>query len=313
MPQIKTTPPSTRPINGLSFDVEEYFQVANFFETIPRSQWDSIPRRAAESTRRILDLLDRYDVRATFFVLGWLAERDPELVREIDRRGHEIGSHGWEHRLVYEMGPDGFRDELRRSKSVLEDAVGHGIEGYRASNFSITQKTPWALEILLEEGYRYDSSIFPIRHPRYGIPGAPRFPHRLSVGDRTLVEIPLTTLEILGRNLPVAGGAYLRIFPLALIRHGLRAAHRAGHPGVVYLHPWEFDPDQPRIATSRFRRFRHYTNLRRTERKLEALLRGFRFVPLSEIVAEVERGESEPLESTELLGAVPTRSGSIEG
>lgn len=292
MPQIQPST-DTRPRNGLSFDVEEYFQVANFFESVPRADWDRIPGRAAESTRRILDLLDRRGARATFFVLGWLAEREPDLVREIDRRGHEVASHGWEHRLVDELGPEGFRDELRRSKAVLEDALGHEIEGYRASNFSITTRTPWALEILLEEGYRYDSSIFPIRHPRYGVPGAPRHPHRLDIGGRSLVEIPLTTLKIFGRNVPVAGGAYLRLFPLALIRLGLEAAHRVGQPGVVYLHPWELDPDQPRIAATRFRRWRHYTNLHRTESKLTALLERFRFVPLADLARSIG-GEAIP-------------------
>lgn len=287
---------ATDPVNGLSFDVEEYFQVANFVEAIPRASWDEIPRRAADATRGILDLLDRHEARATFFTLGWLAEKEPDLVREIVRRGHELASHGWEHRLVYELGPDGFRDELRRSKAVLEDLSGQPVVGYRASNFSITAETPWALEILLEEGYRYDSSIFPVKHPRYGIPGAQRFPHLLDVGGDSLVEIPLTTLRILGRNVPVAGGAYLRLFPLGLIRRGLAAANRAGQPGIVYLHPWEFDPEQPRVRTSVTRRLRHYTNLSKTAMKLGSLLAERRFVPLGEI-AESVRSAGSPVRS----------------
>ncbi|MEQ8762435.1 MAG: DUF3473 domain-containing protein [Planctomycetota bacterium] len=287
---------ATDPVNGLSFDVEEYFQVANFVEAIPRASWDEIPRRAADATRGILDLLDRHEARATFFTLGWLAEKEPDLVREIVRRGHELASHGWEHRLVYELGPDGFRDELRRSKAVLEDLSGQPVVGYRASNFSITAETPWALEILLEEGSRYDSSIFPVKHPRYGIPGAQRFPHLLDVGGDSLVEIPLTTLRILGRNVPVAGGAYLRLFPLGLIRRGLAAANRAGQPGIVYLHPWEFDPEQPRVRTSVTRRLRHYTNLSKTAMKLGSLLAERRFVPLGEI-AESVRSAGSPVRS----------------
>jgi polysaccharide deacetylase family protein (PEP-CTERM system associated) len=276
-------------LNALSVDLEEYFQVSNFAGLIERSRWESLPSRVRDSTRRLLDAAEATGNRATFFVLGWLAERHPDLVREIAARGHEIACHGYGHELVYELGPERFRADLRRARAAIEQATGGGVYGYRAPSYSITEASLWALQILVEEGFRYDSSIFPIRHHRYGIPGFARRPVRVQLGGGAAIrEFPLTTLAAGPWSLPLAGGAYLRFLPLPLFSWGLGRLVAAGEPTVLYVHPWEIDPGQPRQATRWLVRVNHYHNLHRTEARLRRLLERFRFAPLGEVLDRLE-------------------------
>ncbi len=274
--------------NALTFDVEEYFQVEAFSSVVRMEQWDSYPSRVVDSTRRLLDLLARRTVRATFFVLGWVAARHASLVRDIRAGGHELACHGYAHRPIYTLTPDAFRDDVRRGKQAVEDAGGVRVLGYRAPTFSVVKNSLWALEILAEEGFVYDSSIFPIVHDRYGIPDAPRFPYRVALphgGD--LVEFPITTLQIAGQRLPFCGGGYFRLAPYRLVRAGLRHVNRHdGKPAIVYLHPWEMDPDQPRAPVGYLRRLRHSVNIHRTATKLDWLLAEFPFAPVDEVLCE---------------------------
>jgi len=275
--------------NALSVDLEEYFQVSNFDELIDRSQWDAQPSRVSESTRRLLDLFDRTESRATFFALGWLAERHPKLLREIAERGHEIACHGYAHELVYEIGPERFRSDLRRARAAIEDATGCAVHGYRAPSYSITAASLWALPILIEEGFDFDSSIFPVRHPRYGIPEFTRWPVRLELGGgRSIREFPLTTLSLGPVNLPLAGGAYLRFLPPAVFRWGFGRLQAAGRPTVLYVHPWEIDPEQPRQAVNPRVRVNHYHNLHATEARLSGLLERFEFNSLGDVLDGLE-------------------------
>ena len=276
--------------NALTVDLEEYFQVAAFAGVIDPGDWERYPPRAGECTRRILDLFDRYGVRGTFFVLGWVAEREPAVVREIRRRGHEIASHGYAHQLIYRQGPDLFRRDIRRARGILEDITGEPVRGYRAPSYSITAASLWALDILIEEGFSYDSSIFPIRHDIYGIPDAPRFPHDISRPAGTIREFPISTVQIgrrgSGVRLPVGGGGYLRLLPAAWFRRSFRRLNRLGQPAVLYFHPWEIDPGQPRIAAGLRSRFRHYLNLERMEGRLESLLATLPFAPMGEVLGD---------------------------
>jgi len=286
-------------INALSFDVEDYFQVTAFEREVKRGDWESIPPRVAENTRRLLDIADEFAVKATFFVLGWVARRQPRLIREIQGRGHEIASHGYGHELVYRIGPQRFRDDVRLSKTIIEEITGRPVFGYRAPSYSITRDSLWALDILVEEGFRYDSSIFPVHHDTYGMPDAPRFPytHQLAAGE--LREFPLTTLpiKITGRqlNLPIAGGGYLRLLPAALIRHGINRINEVEKkPAVLYVHPWEIDPGQPRISAGWKSTFRHYNNLDKTEAKLRYLLESLEFGTMVEVLGlEVSSGAND--------------------
>jgi len=300
-------------LNALSVDLEEYFQVSNFDDVIPRGRWPSLPSRVGDATHRLLDLFDRTSSRATFFVLGWVAERHPALVREIADRGHEIACHGYGHELVYEIGPDRFREDLTRGCRVIEDAAGAPVRGYRAPSYSITPRSLWALEILAEAGFEYDSSIFPIRHHRYGIPGFRRSPVvlRLSGGGR-IREFPLTTLRVPGANLPLAGGAYLRFLPGPLFRLGFAHLVAAGEPTVLYLHPWEIDPDQPRQAVGRKTRINHYYNLGRMESKLRRLLEAHPFGTLADVLATLESQGRLPEQGLdELVAPEPGSNGPL--
>jgi polysaccharide deacetylase family protein (PEP-CTERM system associated) len=272
-------------LNAMTVDVEDYFHVSVFDKTVPRTDWEGLESRVVTNTERLLDLFDEYAVRSTFFVLGWVAERHPALVRSIAGRGHELASHGYAHRLVYEQTPDAFRDDVRRSKSLIEDVSGRPVNGYRAPSFSVTEQSLWALDVLLEEGYRYDASIFPIRHDRYGIPDAPRWPHAMARAGGSLFEVPGSTVRLGGTNLPVAGGGYFRILPYAWTRWGIRRVNREGQPAVFYLHPWEIDPRQPRLPAGLLGRFRHYRNLHLTEARLRSLMRDFSFGPLEAVLA----------------------------
>ncbi len=275
-------------LNALSIDVEDYYQVSAFETSVRFENWNRYESRVERNTYRVLDLLDEYHVKATFFVLGWVAEHNPTLIQIISKRGHEVASHGYSHRLIYTQTQDQFREETRRSKKIVEDIIGQSIMGYRAASYSITAESLWALDILAEEGFQYDSSIFPIRHDRYGIPGHKRFFHILNGnGHLPIAEVPLSTLRIAGLNVPVAGGGYFRLLPYAVTHLALLYLNRQeGQPAVVYFHPWEIDLDQPRIQAGWISRFRHYTNLARMEGKLRSLLANFSFAPIREVYAE---------------------------
>jgi len=274
--------------NALTFDVEEYFHAEAFAGVLRPEQWPGLESRVVATTERILDILDREHVRATFFVLGWVAERHPSLVREIASLGHEIGCHGFGHRMIQHLTRSEFEQDVRRAKSALEDASGHAVIGYRAPTFSVMRETLWSLSVLYEAGFRYDSSIFPIVHDRYGIPDAPRFPHRLkTLNGGDLIEFPMSTVLMLGRRVPVGGGGYFRIMPYSLTRRALRRINaRDRQPAMVYLHPWELDPDQPRLPVGPLTRFRHLVNVGKTEARLVRLLGDFAFAPAAEVLAE---------------------------
>jgi polysaccharide deacetylase family protein (PEP-CTERM system associated) len=265
--------------NALTVDVEDYFHVAALAPNIPRDSWTLRESRVVGNTLRLLAIFDHFDVRGTFFVLGWVAERYPQLVRDIAARGHEIACHGYSHRLVYEQSSEEFYDETRRAKKLLEDITGSGVLGYRAASYSIVRRSLWALDVLVELGFAYDSSIFPVRHDRYGIPNAERAPHRMSTPNgKSIVEWPLSTAKIFGIRVPVAGGGYFRLLPYSLSHWGLASINRREQrPFVFYLHPWEIDPAQPRVAASWLSRFRHYTNLGECETRLRRLLSAFPF------------------------------------
>lgn len=278
---------SVRPAHALTIDVEDYFQVLNLRDHVRREDWDALELRCGRSTEKILQLLERHGAKATFFFLGWVAERLPQLVRDVVAAGHELGSHGYDHKTLHELGPEGFAEDLRRTHGILGDLAGVAPVAFRACTWSITRESLWALEELSRQGYRYDSSIFPIVHPDYGVPGAPTGPYAIQLGQDTppLLELPPTTWRVLGRTLPVGGGGYLRLFPTWAVERGLRQAEQLGSPGCLYLHPWELDPEQPRVGLRGVRAFRHYVNLRRTAAKLERLLGRYRFVGLGEALA----------------------------
>lgn len=273
------------PLHAMSIDVEDYFQVAALSNVISPTQWDSLPSRVVQNTERLLSLFEAHDIKATFFVLGWVAERFPALIRKLSDHGHEIASHGYSHQLIYTQTPDVFREETIRSKRILEDITGNPVQGYRAASYSITRKSLWALDILSEAGFTWDSSIFPIRHDRYGIPESPSAPYSIETDNGNIIqEFPLTTARILGLSIPAAGGGYFRQFPYPVFRYLFSNASDFGkRPQMFYLHPWEIDPDQPRYNNaSWFSRFRHYTNLDRCYGRLERLLGDFRFGTVTE-------------------------------
>ena len=273
--------------NALTFDVEEYFHAEVFSGVLRPEEWPTLTSRVARTTERLLDLLDEVGVRATFFVLGWIAERHPTLARAIARRGHEVACHGYGHRMIQHLTRAQFGEDVARAKAVLEDTTGTPVIGYRAPTFSVMRETLWSLEVLCETGFRYDSSIFPIFHDRYGIPTAPRFPHRLRTAtDCKIVEFPLSTVMVLGHRVPVAGGGYFRLLPYRLTRWAIRRLNtRELQPAIVYLHPWEIDPDQPRLPIGRLARLRHTLNADKTEGKLRRLLQDFEFAPAADILA----------------------------
>ncbi len=273
------------PLNAFTVDVEDYFQVSAFEREIDRGRWGDFESRVEVNTRRLLDLLGRHEVAATFFVLGWVAERYPRLVREIHGCGHEIASHGYWHRLVYEQSQEEFRADVRRSRRLLEDLVGEAVTCYRAPSFSITNRSLWALDVLVEEGYRVDASIFPIYHDRYGIPDANPRIHEIATRAGMLREFPPTTHCVARCRVPVSGGGYFRLMPVRFTAYCLSKTNARGEPFIFYVHPWELDPGQPRLPIrSRVSRFRHYVNLAHTGRKLEDLLGRFRFGRVSDVV-----------------------------
>lgn len=274
--------------NALTIDVEDYFHVEAFSRVIPRESWGALDYRCERNVARILQLFAEYGVKATFFILGWVAERSPQIVRDICAAGHEVACHGMSHRLIYRQSPDEFRQETERSKSLLEDISGVPVIGYRAASFSIVKDSLWALDTLIDLGFTYDSSIFPIRHDNYGMPDSPLGPHlRLAPSGRSIIEFPMAVSEWMGLRLPVSGGGYFRIFPYPFVRHMLtRINDKSRRPFTFYLHPWEIDPDQPRIAAGLKSRLRHYTNLGRCEQRLANLLGQFSFGTMREVLTE---------------------------
>jgi polysaccharide deacetylase family protein (PEP-CTERM system associated) len=281
--------------NAMTIDVEDYFHVSAFASTIKFSEWDGYACRVEANTEKLLDIFDDGGIKATFFVLGWVAERYPALVQAIAARGHEIACHGYSHRLVYDQSPAEFRGETERSKRLLEDLVQTPVNGYRAASYSITARSLWALDILVELGFSYDSSVFPVRHDRYGVPGSSREPYRLRTpAGYSILEFPLTTVELARYRLPVSGGGYFRLFPYFLTQWALASVNqREGRPFIFYLHPWEIDPEQPRIEAGWLSRFRHYNNLDRCEPRLRQLIADFEFGTVESVLQSLDLGEEQ--------------------
>jgi len=280
-------------INALTVDVEDYFQVSAFAPHIARSGWDQRECRVERNVDRILAMLDRHQIRATFFALGWIAQRYPSLIRRIAQQGHEVASHGYGHQRVGDLGPEAFGEDVIRAKATLEDVTGVEVIGYRAPSFSIDARSLWAFDRLVGAGYRYSSSLYPIRHDHYGMPEAPRFAHPVRDG---LLEVPATTVQLFSRNVPSSGGGYFRLLPYAASRWMLRRVNAVDRkPAVFYFHPWEIDADQPRIAgIGNKTRFRHYVNIGRMERRLERLLGDFRWGRMDEIFLRKRPPSSGP-------------------
>jgi len=283
--------------NYLSIDVEDYFQVSAFEGISPPETWKSREHRVDRNTEKLLGILEGFDVKATFFVLGWVAQHFPDLVRRISGQGHEVASHGFGHRRVTTQSRQEFRNDIRRSKGLLEDLTGRQVFGYRAPSYSIGLETLWAFDELYDAGFHYDSSVFPVRHDFYGIHDWPRFPFKVVRMDggawgpvvamddhvsTAMLEVPIATLRLGGRNMPIAGGGYFRFFPYAFTRWGLRQINlKENNPFVFYLHPWEVDPEQPRLVGAGLKsRFRHYINLGKTEDRFRSLLQDFSFAPI---------------------------------
>jgi polysaccharide deacetylase family protein (PEP-CTERM system associated) len=281
-------------VNALTIDVEEYFHVSNLELCLPRQGWSHLESRVEASTHQILDLLGGAGVQATFFVLGWVAERQPDLVRRIHGEGHEVASHGYGHELIYRQTPEEFRADVRRSRAILENIIGRPVLAYRAPSFSIVPRSLWALDVLIEEGFTLDSSIYPVHHDRYGMPDALLEPHRIEREVGTIWEFPPPVSRILGWSVPVGGGGYFRLYPYRLTRRLLQSINAEGRPFAVYLHPWEIDSEQPRFNPGFFRGFRHYVGLGKTESRLSRLLNDFPFGTLTQALNRLTREEVLP-------------------
>ncbi len=280
--------------NALTVDLEDYYHVSAFSSSNVPDDWGSRQSRVEQNTHLLLDWLDEARCRATFFTLAWVTKYYPQLVRQVSERGHEVACHSLRHRSVYRMTPQEFREDTQQAKQLLEDSSGAPVYGYRAPSFSITQESLWALDILVELGFRFDSSIFPVKHPSYGIPDAPRYPHRIRTSNGSIVEFPMTTLEFGGRRSPFGGGAYFRLLPYWFTRWGIHFLNRSENRSVcVYIHPWELDPEQPRMNGSLTAHIRHYTGLRGTPKKFRKLIHDFEFCPLGTLAAEVTPAECQ--------------------
>lgn len=279
--------------NIFTVDVEDYFHVSGFEDTVKRSDWDKFESRVISNTSVLLKLLDDYDIKATFFILGWIAERFPEIVLLIHNRGHEVGCHSYHHRLVYRMTPEEFRQDTMKAKAILEEITGSAVKGYRAPSFSIVERSQWAWDILYELGFAYSSSVFPIKHDRYGFRSAPAaiFDIELESGN-SITEIPATTTELLNTRIGAAGGGYFRLFPYWFTSRIIRKLNEKSAPAVVYIHPWEIDPSQPKIGGSFRSRFRHYTNLHTTLPKLRRLFSEFHFSTVYDYLAKPGKRDS---------------------
>lgn len=274
--------------NALTIDLEDYYHVSAFNEHVPRQEWGAKESRVERNTNVLLDLLDEAACKATFFTLGWVAEEHPDVVRSVAQRGHEIACHSLRHRTVYQMTTAEFRDDTSRAKDLLENVSGFPVRGYRAPSFSITQDSLWALTILAELGFAYDSSIFPVKHANYGMPSASRTPFRVDTPAGSIIEFPLPTLELAGRRSPFGGGAYFRFLPYWYTRWGIRFLNsQEGQPVCVYLHPWELDPQQPRMSGSLTSRVRHYLGLAGTPRKFRNLIKDFEFCPMAALAEDL--------------------------
>jgi polysaccharide deacetylase family protein (PEP-CTERM system associated) len=291
-------------VNALTIDVEEYFHPSEVQLSVTEDQWESLPSRVEEQTRRVLELLDRHQVQATFFVLGWVAERHPGLVRLILDGGHEVGCHSYAHRLVYDLSPAAFREDTRRALTAIEDAGGVTPRAYRAPSYSITARSLWALEILVESGFRHDSSIYPVSHDRYGIPGFDRHATMLQTPSGPIYEVPIATVQLpMGGVAPVGGGGYLRLLPYRYTSAGIRRINRTDiQPAVIYFHPWEIDASQPRLASGFISRLRTYGGLRGMESKLDRLCSEFRFATLADVYplpSSYRQASTEPAVTSE--------------
>ena len=274
-----------RILNALTVDVEDYYQVEAFSEVVRREDWPQWESRVERNTNALLEIFARQNVKATFFTLGYVAETAPNLVKQIASAGHEVACHSYHHHLIYQQTPDEFRLDVRKSKQLLEDIIGNSVIGYRAPTYSITEKSLWALDVLIEEGFKYDSSIFPTKHDRYGIPDAERFPHVLHRAAGTIIEFPPSTVRLNGINIPVSGGGYFRLLPYKLFKLGWQTIHRReSEPAIFFLHPWEIDPEQPVVPGTRLNIWRHRVNLNRTERRLNQLLKDFAFAPVDKVL-----------------------------
>lgn len=292
------------PVNALTVDVEDYYQVEAFADVVPRGEWDRWESRVEANVLRLLELFARQGVSGTFFILGWVAERHPRLVRDIAAAGHEIACHSYQHLLISAQNRAEFRADVRRAKALLEDISGQEVEGYRAPTYSITRQTLWALDILVEEGFRYDSSIFPVYHDRYGLPGAQRFPHVIRCASGELLEFPPSTVRLAGQNIPIAGGGYFRLLPYSLFRWGVQRLNRIEQqPAIFMVHAWEVDHGQPVIRGSRLNIWRHRHNLAQTEKRLARLLRDFRFAPVRDVLPMT--GQAVTLAKPNLLKSAP--------
>jgi polysaccharide deacetylase family protein (PEP-CTERM system associated) len=277
--------------NVVSFDVEDYFHVGAFADRVDKSQWSTFPSRVEANTNKILEMLAKSGNLGTFFVLGWVAEQFPHLIRRIAEAGHEIACHSHEHRTVFDLGPAEFRADTLEAKQSIENACGKPVLGYRAPSFSITNRSLWALEILVELGFQYDSSIFPVDHPNYGIPKTPRFPFLVKTNSGTLVEFPLTTVQLGGQTSPMSGGAYLRILPYWYMRWAFGYVNaRENQPFCLYLHPWELDAEQPRLKGRMTSRLRHYVGLKSTQSKLARLLEDFEYQGMGPMIEKFKSG-----------------------
>lgn len=277
-------------LNAMTVDVEDYFHASAFDRVVSRASWAEMESRVVPNTRRLLELFNVQNVRATFFVLGWVAERFPSLVREIAAGGHELASHGQDHQLVYLLTPAQFRADVRRAKATIEQIAGVAVHGYRAPSFSIVKTSLWALDVLIEEGHTYDASIFPIRHDRYGIADAPRTAHVIQRSSGSIVELPSSTVRLGDANYPIAGGGYFRLFPYAATKWGIaRVNTRDREPVVLYIHPWEVDPGQPRLPASPTTRLRHHVGMHTTMAKLRRVMGDFSFGPIAQVLAAQSR------------------------
>lgn len=292
--------------NAMTVDVEDYFHVAALASAIPRSKWDDMEYRAEANTQRLLRLFADYEVRVTFFVLGWVARRSPHLVREIQSCGHEIASHGMSHKLVFNQTPEEFATETRDAKALLEDITGNAINGYRASTYSITKRSLWALNTLCDVGFKYDSSIFPINHDVYGIPDAAQEPSVITAPNgKSIVEFPMSTVRMFGARIPVSGGGYFRLLPYGVTRAGLQKLNRKlQRPFVFYLHPWEIDTQQPRIKTKWLSRFRHYNNIDKCEARLRNLVQEFRFTTMADVLTRLRLLPAAPVTESHRTASV---------
>jgi polysaccharide deacetylase family protein (PEP-CTERM system associated) len=290
-------------LNAISVDVEEYFHVEAFAKTLDLNTWDSFESRVEASVDKILDLFQQANCKATFFILGWVTERRPSLIKKIANAGHEIGCHGFGHQRIHRQAPEEFRKDIRKAQALLEDCCQQRVNCYRAPSFSVTQSTIWALDVLYEEGFTIDSSIFPIRHDLYGMPNEKRFPHdKTTPKGNTIFEFPPSTIKVAGNNIGTAGGGYLRLLPYAFTRWAIRHINTVeNQPAMVYFHPWEVDPNQPRISAPLRSKVRHYTNLHKMENKIRLLLKEFNFSTVSEVCWQLPAFKQPPINALETV------------